>query len=546
MLTTASILGREFTLEQLKPLSEDTSEDRLFEILEEALAARVIEELPQTVGRYQFAHALIQETLAGELTTTRKVRLHARIGEALELLYGGNAEAHAAELAHHFAEAQTVLGAGKLVHYSLIAGELALGAYAYEEALTHFQRAWAARGEKSLDDEGAAILFGLARSQIAVLLIEESISNLRLAFDYYSQLANVGMAVAVAEYPLPLLANQLAGAPELIADAISMVSADSPEAGRLLANQGSILYFQEADYEGAQRAYEGALAIARRENDAFLERQVLSDAAFVDIYELRPSRAAADIRNASELSLDGDHFYSDVIAQYTGTVASIALGDSQSAWNYAQASLAPAEKLRHRTWFGRAMTGHLMLARAQGRWESARDFCDRGLELSPRDPRLLAPRALFEHDVGNFDEGEPFIDRLVDLLRTTTPGPSIERAWPVAVCALIARITGDIEIFDPVSSTADIVINSRSVTPFAEAAARIGKGIFAVMANDARVAGEQYNSLSLINGIYPFLVSGDRVLGLLSQTMTNLDQAATHFEAALTFCRKAGYQPELA
>ena len=269
MLTTASILGREFTLEQLKPLSQDTSEDRLFEILEEALAARVIEELPQTVGRYQFAHALIQETLAGELTTTRKVRLHARIGEALELLYGGNAEAHAAELAHHFAEAQTVLGTGKLVHYSLIAGELALGAYAYEEALTHFQREWAARGEKSLDDEGAAILFGLARSQIAMLLIEESISNLRLAFDCYSQSANVGMAVAVAEYPLPLLANQLAGAPELIADAISMVSADSPEAGRLLANQGSILYFQEADYEGAQRAYEGALAIARRENDAF-------------------------------------------------------------------------------------------------------------------------------------------------------------------------------------------------------------------------------------------------------------------------------------
>ena len=36
--------------------------DRLLEVLEEALAARVIEELPQAVGRYQFTHALIQET----------------------------------------------------------------------------------------------------------------------------------------------------------------------------------------------------------------------------------------------------------------------------------------------------------------------------------------------------------------------------------------------------------------------------------------------------------------------------------------------------
>ncbi|MEE8159771.1 MAG: tetratricopeptide repeat protein, partial [Dehalococcoidia bacterium] len=38
----------------------------------------------------------------------------------------------------------------------------------------------------------------------------------------------------------------------------------------------------------------------------------------------------------------------------------------------------------------------------------------------------------------------------------------------------------------------------------------------------------------------------NRLLGLLSQTMGNLDQAAAHFEDALAFCRKAGYRPELA
>ena len=36
------------------------------------------------------------------------------------------------------------------------------------------------------------------------------------------------------------------------------------------------------------------------------------------------------------------------------------------------------------------------------------------------------------------------------------------------------------------------------------------------------------------------------MLGLLAQTMGNLDQAATHFEDALAFCRNAGYRPELA
>ena len=36
------------------------------------------------------------------------------------------------------------------------------------------------------------------------------------------------------------------------------------------------------------------------------------------------------------------------------------------------------------------------------------------------------------------------------------------------------------------------------------------------------------------------------LLGLLAQTMGNLDNAQTHFDDAIAFCRKAGYRPELA
>ena len=42
------------------------------------------------------------------------------------------------------------------------------------------------------------------------------------------------------------------------------------------------------------------------------------------------------------------------------------------------------------------------------------------------------------------------------------------------------------------------------------------------------------------------IISDDRLLGLLSHTIGELDQAVAHFEDALTFCRKAGYRPELA
>ena len=157
VLTIASAIGREFGLPQLRLLIDDMSEDRLLDILDEALGARVVEELPRTVGRYQFSHALIQHTLAEELSTTRRVRLHTRIGGALEELYGDQAEAHAAELAFHFGEAEALIGPEKLVRYSLSAGQQASGTYAHEEALTHFQRALSAKEGQAMEAETAAI-----------------------------------------------------------------------------------------------------------------------------------------------------------------------------------------------------------------------------------------------------------------------------------------------------------------------------------------------------------------------------------------------------
>ena len=212
-LTIASVIGREFSLEQLKPLIDDMNEDRLLEVLEEALATRIIEELPRSVGQYQFTHALIQETLADELSTTRRVRLHARIAEILEELYGDNAEAHAAELAHHFSEAQTVTGTDKLVHYSTLAGERALSAYAWEEAQAHFERALIAKGflitgdEPAMDAEAASLLFGLGRAQVATFQgsqVQDAVATLKRAFDYYAEAGDVAHAVAVAEYPIPV------------------------------------------------------------------------------------------------------------------------------------------------------------------------------------------------------------------------------------------------------------------------------------------------------------------------------------------------------
>ena len=70
--------------------------------------------------------------------------------------------------------------------------------------------------------------------------------------------------------------------------------------------------------------------------------------------------------------------------------------------------------------------------------------------------------------------------------------------------------------------------------------ARAGLGLLAVLRDNAAAAAEQYQALEHRRGLLLQEITCDHVLGLLSQTMGNLDQAVEHFEDSLAFCRKAG------
>src|SRR5207302_1092908 len=130
VLVLASVLGREFALGALAHVS-GVSEDQLIEMLDEAMAVRVVSDVPGGPGRLRFAHVLIRDTLYEGLTIARRVRLHRQALGALEALYGAQPGAHMAELAHH-----SIAGSDfdKALRYARLAGDRAFELLAYEEA----------------------------------------------------------------------------------------------------------------------------------------------------------------------------------------------------------------------------------------------------------------------------------------------------------------------------------------------------------------------------------------------------------------------------
>ncbi|MEE8159830.1 MAG: hypothetical protein V3T78_10785, partial [Dehalococcoidia bacterium] len=556
-LTTASIIGREFDFKLLISLNDEGIEDRVLEALEEALAARVIEEASGTIGGYQFTHALIQETLSLELSATRRARLHARIAESLEELYGDNVESHAAELAHHFSEAEAVLGTEKLVHYSLLAGERALAAYAYEDALTNFERGLVARDitlsgtEAASDEESAALLFGLARAQSATFerhQLGKVFTTLNRAFEYYAEAGNVAQAVAAAEFPIATPSFRFPGIVELLARALTLVPADSHEAGRLLSRYGGILGGAEGDYEGAQQALGRAISIARREGDVPLEVQTLAYAADVSARHLHRQESVDSGLRAIELATGDENPFSEANSRYWITQSLIYMGELDAARPHALVLRDLVERRSiSRLLSSRVFVPIASLSCLEGDWKAAREYSDRGLEVSPLNPELLMPRVLLEHETGETAQGEIYLERFLQAMDQVGPDPFHAPVRASITIPAIARISGVPDRLGIAEAAAEAVLSEQSLAPNRALQTKAGLALLAVQKGDQSAAEERYADLLGQRGTMILTVSSvDRLLGLLSQTFGDLDQATVHFEDALAFCRKAGYRPELA
>jgi class 3 adenylate cyclase len=136
-LTAAAVIGRNFDLGLLAKLVE-IGETELLDELEQAVAASLLTESTEKVGRFSFAHALISHTLYDGLGATRRARMHQQVAEAIEDLYGTDAEEQLAELALHWRLAAVSVDKAKAARYSLRAGQRALDSLAPSEAARLF------------------------------------------------------------------------------------------------------------------------------------------------------------------------------------------------------------------------------------------------------------------------------------------------------------------------------------------------------------------------------------------------------------------------
>ncbi|MBY6413496.1 AAA family ATPase [Rhodococcus sp. BP-252] len=153
-LRRASVLGRDVDLGVLASMGE-RSEDALLDALEPAvLAGLLIEPSPD---RLRFTHALVRDTLYGELPLMRRTRLH---GAALRVLADRTPNDHAA-LAHHAILSATPSTAMDVLPYAVDAARRYESLGSHREALALWRSA-AALHAQAVDASPSSLLEVLA------------------------------------------------------------------------------------------------------------------------------------------------------------------------------------------------------------------------------------------------------------------------------------------------------------------------------------------------------------------------------------------------
>lgn len=144
MLGNAAVLGNTFELPVILAVEGAAeNEDTLFDLLEEAIQARVLTEESEGLRNprvtYSFWHPLLASHLYYRTSAARRTRIHQRAALVLQRMYKGREEEVAATITYHLVESGAP--ALDIVHYATLAGNRAYAVSDFTEAMQHYRAA---------------------------------------------------------------------------------------------------------------------------------------------------------------------------------------------------------------------------------------------------------------------------------------------------------------------------------------------------------------------------------------------------------------------
>jgi DNA-binding SARP family transcriptional activator len=279
VLTVAAVAGPEFDVDVVADASS-AGADRVLDAIEAAERARLVRPAGAP-DRFAFAHALVRQAIVDSLPAGRRVRLHARLAEALERASTARS-VPIAELAAHFDSAGALVDAHATLRYARRAGDEAAQRLAFDVASEHYDRA--RRAHARLPDAAVEerLDLDLARGRALRFAGDPGATEALLQMAGDAERAGDGVRMAEA-----LLANTLGMAADWL-----------HEDQRAIGLLRRALTLLPAEDSAARACLEASLALEAMYSMPDAERRATADRALAMARRIGDPSALADVLNA--------------------------------------------------------------------------------------------------------------------------------------------------------------------------------------------------------------------------------------------------------
>jgi predicted ATPase/DNA-binding NarL/FixJ family response regulator len=558
VLSSAAVIGRSFSTAVLVRVLDGAAADECLAALDEALTARLIEELPEP-GSFQFSHALIRDTLYDEMPALRRIRLHQRIAAALEETGRRDLTHHLSALAYHYGAALPGHGkatAAKAVEYARRAGERADSLLAYEHAAHCYRLALNGLALQAPEGGGQRVALLLALGRV-LTKAGENIQALEVFQEAAQEARSLGDARRFAWAAIGFEdASSRPGQPghtaaRLLREALALLEEqDSTLRAQLLACLSRALVFTGALAEAGE-LLEQAMAMAHRIGDpatlAAVHRAGLAARWQPERLQARVAAAGAVIQLAEQA---GDS------AQMVDALGwrmfdLMEIGDVNAAARDAEAQTRLAEALRQPWYIYIGTSFRATAALLRGEFAESERLAAQALALGQRLPGQDVS-GVFGVLMFSLRREQGRLQELAPLVRQFAEATPRARTWRPAL-ALVYTELGLLE-------EARAEFSSLATDDFA-AVPRDGlwPACIAYLAEVCAALGDRRGAETLYRLLLPYdghnVVVGAcaacygaaaRFLGMLAATLEHWELAERHLDAAITMNARQRARPWLA
>jgi tetratricopeptide (TPR) repeat protein len=555
VLRSATAIGTEFDREILEHAAS-SGRDELTRALDEACEARILQPAAKGIERFRFAHDLIREAIYESLASTERARIHRAIGEAIVSLRSPDLGPHLAELSHHFLAGAPTGTAALAAEFAARGARQAARSFSFEGAAQLYEQALRAV-ELARADGGNPIELERLRCRIQIGLGEVlwQRGERKRARDQYAaaipaarELGDAALVARAAigaagrdDLPMDFPDSSV----NVLEEALeALPPEDSRVRVRLLANLVRVKYFGE-EREQVRRWAEEAVARAERIGDpgtlfAALESRHYSLLVPEGLEErLRISARLPDLARRS-----GSARF-EALAHLWRVIDLLELPDVAGA----DAEIASFERLAGelRQPFHHWLASGFRATRAQmeGRLADAERLMTDALRLgveadSPNAPILFGTQLFhLREEQGRSDELMPTMQKIV----RENPALPVFRIGISLIHALCDRREEARASFEQVAARdfEDVPRDLHRIPMLTSAAA-----VCAYLGDRRRAALlreelARHEGRVLVAGIATYWGGSiDRCLGLLEETLGELDAAIAHHARAAQVAEKAG------